>query len=101
MIAASIIFTLPQDTDWGAIRKRALDRAENVYVKLSGLRTKAFVINEETREYGGLYIFESKEALDTFLQSDLITQATNKLGKPKVHIYEIPAYIEKGKLIPT
>ena len=99
MFAASIIFILPSDTDWDAIRERAKDRAINVYAHLRGLRTKAFILNKDTNEYGGFYIFETKEALDSFINSDLITEAAKKLGEPKIHTYEIPAYIEDGKLL--
>lgn len=100
MVAATIIFTLPKDTNWDEIKTRALDRAANVYTGLEGLRTKGFVYNKETHEYGGLYFWENKDALDNFIKSDLIQQAAAKLGQPQIKIYDVAAYIENGKLIP-
>jgi len=98
MVAATVIFTLPKNSDWDALRERALLRAKEAYVGLPGLRTKAFVLNTETGEYGGMYVFETQAHLDDFLGSDLITAAAQKLGQPAVHMYEVPAYIENGEL---
>ena len=99
MLASTIIFTLPKDSDWDALRARALIRAKEAYVGLAGLRTKAFILNPDTGEYGGMYIWESQADLDSFLRSDLITAAAEKLGQPVVHTYEIPAYIENHTLL--
>lgn len=99
MIASTIVFTLPKDSDWDALRARALVRAKEAYVGLKGLHTKAFILNVETGEYGGMYIWETQADLDAFLQSDLIAVAAEKLGRPAIQIYEVPAYIENGKLL--
>jgi len=98
MIAATIIFTMPKDSDWDALRERAVVRAKEAYVALPGLHTKAFILNTETGEYGGMYVFETQADLDAFLKSDLITAAAEKLGQPAVHTYEVPAFIENGQL---
>lgn len=99
MIAASIIFTLPKDTNWEEIKQRALDRAAHMYAGMPGLKTKGFVFNKETGEYGALYFWENRKALDNFLASDYIRQASEKLGKPSVHMYEVAAYIQDGKVV--
>ncbi len=98
MIAASILFILPKDTDWNSIRTVALQRATEYYQGLEGLRTKIFVLNEETGEYGGLYVWENKEALETFLNSELFAGSKQKFGEPIIHTFEIAALIEESKL---
>ena len=99
MIAASILFTLPLTTDWSALKEIAKDRAKNLYQGLPGLKTKAFVLNQETGEYGGLYVWESKEALDTFLSSSTFQSSKEKFGQPSIKIFDLVSYIEQGKFV--
>jgi hypothetical protein len=99
MIAASILFKLPLKTDWEALAGLARDRAKNLYQGLPGLKTKAFVLNKETGEYGGLYIWENKEALDAFLNSPTFQSSREKFGNPEIKIFDLLAHIEQGKLV--
>lgn len=99
MIAASILFKLPLTTNWEELRKKAYSRAETFYQNLEGLNTKAFVLNEETGEYGGLYIWESREALDTFINSDTFKGSRELFGIPEIKIFDLVAHIEHGKLV--
>lgn len=99
MIAAKITFKLPLTTDWESIRKLALDRAENLYQGLAGLKTKMFILNRETGEYGGMYVWESRQALDTFLNSATFSSSKEKFGIPTIEIFELLAHIEQGKLV--
>jgi heme-degrading monooxygenase HmoA len=98
MIATSILFILPQSTNWQELRNIAKDRAKNFYQNLPGLHTKAFVLNEETGEYGGLYIWENKESLDAFLNSPLFQSSKDKFGTPEIKIFDLVAHIEQGEL---
>lgn len=98
MIAASILFILPQTTNWQEIRNLAKDRAKNLYQNLPGLHTKVFVLNEKTGEYGGLYIWENRESLDAFLTSPLFQTSKEKFGDPEIKIFDLVAHIEQGKL---
>jgi len=41
------------------------------FAAVPGLRWKVWVLDEERREAGGVYLFEDGRALDTFLKSDL------------------------------
>ena len=94
MIATSVRFILPPDTDWDAMRKLMQERSK-LYESVPGLRSKAFVLNVERREYGGNYVWESHEALDKFMRSELYLSAVRKLGEPaEVKIFEVPAYID-------
>lgn len=98
MVAASILFKLPATTDWQALRKLAYDRAKNLYQGMPGLKTKAFVLNEQTGDYGGLYIWESKDALEAFLASPTFQSSREKFGNPEIKIFDLVAHIEQSKL---
>jgi len=50
----------------GAVKPMASD-----FAKVPGLRWKVWIMNEEEREAGGIYLFEDKASIDTFVQSDL------------------------------
>ena len=99
MIATSILFKLPATTDWQSLQELAKDRAKNLYQGMPGLQTKVFVLNRETGEYGGLYVWESKEALDTFLNSPTFQTSKEKFGVPEIKTFDLLAHIEKGKLV--
>ncbi len=99
MIAASILFTLPKETNWAELRQKAAYRAESFYQHMPGLLTKAFVLNEQTGEYGGLYVWETREALDTFINSDTFKSSRSNFGEPVIKIFDVISYIEQGKLV--
>lgn len=99
MIAASILFTLPKSTNWAELRQKAAYRAASFYQNMPGLLTKAFVLNEKTGEYGGLYVWQSREALDTFINSDTFKSSQVTFGEPVIKIFDVVSYIEQGKLV--
>lgn len=41
------------------------------FAAVPGLKWKVWIMNEERREAGGIYMFESAEAMNTFLGSEL------------------------------
>ena len=98
MYAMTSYFSLPDDTDWDAMRELARTRAVP-YQAVPGLRSKAFVVDPERRLYGANYVWESRDALDTFLESDLFQGIVARLGQPEMHIYEVPAYLEQGIIV--
>ncbi len=95
MYALIAVFTLPEDTDWDVQHEIARQRAA-LYTDVPGLRAKAFVIDPERRLYGGHYIWESAEALERFLASDLFAGAKQKFGEPRIEICEVAAYVSEG-----
>jgi hypothetical protein len=97
MIASSILFKLPLSTNWEGLRKIALDRAEKLYPNISGLKSKAFVLNEDTGDYGGLYLWEDKDSLEAFLASETFSKSKDLFGTPDIKIFDVVAHIEKGK----
>lgn len=99
MYAMTAIFTLPEGTDWDAMRALARERAEAYYLDMPGLKSKAFIIDPERQLYGGQYVWETRAAMDAFIASDLFRGAVAKFGEPEVRFYEVPAYIERGALV--
>jgi Domain of unknown function (DUF4865) len=91
-------FKLPQSTDWGRLRTIIAERAL-VYAGVPGLRSKAFVLDERTGDYGANYVWESRAALDAFLQSELFKGAIAKFGEPQMQVHEIVAYVDGGAVI--
>src|SRR6516164_8532293 len=99
MIAAVIRFVLPAGTDWNSMRALARQRANTFYRHVPGLRTKAFIISLslEQRIYGGLYVWENREAMNEFLKSEGFLSLVQKLGQqPEIQIYDVAPYIERG-----
>jgi len=99
MYTLTVRFTLPPGTDWKAIRDVARQRGP-LYAGLQGLHAKAFVIDEGSREYGGNYVWKTREDVDAFLRSDLFAGAVSKFGAPAVRIHEVACYVENGVVVP-
>lgn len=59
---------------------------------LTGLTQKYYVHDIETGEYGGLYLWDSAEALDEYRQSELrasIGAAYKTMGPPSVQVMDV------------
>ncbi len=97
MFAACFRFVLPDGTDWNAVRNLIKDRAKQ-FNKLPGLRSKAFLLDVDRREIGGNYVWETREALDAYLRSDLYLDVVRKVGEPReLRIYEVPEYVDNAQ----
>lgn len=99
MYALTMRFTLPETTDWSKIPALMEDRARTIYQDMPGLISKAFVYDPATREYGGNYVWESREAINDFLASPIVTQAREKFGEPIYSVHRIAAYLDRGQVI--
>ena len=100
MIAASILYTLPDGTDWDAMRALQRDRSR-LYVGMPGLRFKPFVLDPDSRRYGGLYVWESREALDDFLRGDIVAALAARFGDPEVRVFEVPVLVDESRITAT
>lgn len=98
MIASTIRYIFPEDTDWDATRKLLEERAA-LYTGMPGLISKAFLFDPQTREYGGNYVWENRAALEAFLASEMFAAAVARFGKPEIKVHEIAAYLDRGKVI--
>lgn len=99
MFATTIRFTLPADTDWEQLRRLAVQRAFDLYRRIPGLHSKAFVYSPERCEYGGNYVWETQDEAETFLRSEAWRNVVSLFGEPRIERAEICAYIEDGDLV--
>lgn len=98
MIASTIRYIFPEGTDWDATRKLLQERAQ-LYLDMPGLISKVFIYDPQSREYGGNYIWESREALDAFLASDMFKAAVARFGEPEIRVHEVAVHLDHGKLV--
>ncbi len=99
MFATTIRFTLPADTDWERLRQLAVRQAFEVYRAIPGLRAKAFVFEPERCEFGGNYVWDTQDAGEAFLRSEIWRQAVATFGEPRVERSQVCAYVEEGDLV--
>lgn len=99
MFAMTSYFSLPKDTNWDDMRKLARERAV-AYQGMPGMRSKAFIVDPERGFYGANYVWETREDIERFMTTELWQGILNKLGRPNIHIMEVPAYLERGAIIP-
>lgn len=97
MFAACFRFVVPEGTDLNAMRNLMKERARQ-FNGLPGLRSKAFLLDVDSREIGGNYVWETRESLDAYLRSDLYLDVVRKIGEPReLRIYEVPEYVDNPK----
>ncbi|MBI4236126.1 MAG: YdhR family protein [Chloroflexi bacterium] len=67
----------------------------SLFLGVPGLRFKAWFIDEAAREFGALYVFASRQALDAYLASDTWRVAIpQRFGQPpEVRVWEVPQVI--------
>ena len=58
----------------------------------AGLQQKYYIQDTTSGEYGGLYLWDSKESLATYRKSELrasIAEAYEVVGEPRVEVYRV------------
>ena len=98
MYTMTSYFSLPKQADWDSMRKLAEQRADQ-YRGMPGMRSKAFIVDPERGLYGANYVWDSREAIDNFLESALFRGIVERMGEPEIHIFEVPAYLEQGEIV--
>jgi heme-degrading monooxygenase HmoA len=79
------------------MRNLMKERAKQ-FNKLPGLRSKAFLMDVGRREIGGNYVWETQEALEAYLRSDLYRDVVRKIGEPQeLRVYEVPEYVDNAR----
>jgi heme-degrading monooxygenase HmoA len=96
----TVYYSLPADIDWAAMRDMARHRAP-LFEGIAPLRSKSWVIDAEHHRYGGHFVWESAEAAEDYLASDLFNGFLLKFGAPEIRTYEVVAYVEHGAVVPT
>ena len=54
------------------------------FADLPGLQSKHWLADEASNTYGGVYIWESKEAMQRYLESDLFSQVLNRMKRVRI-----------------
>ena len=69
-----------------------VERRKPEFIKVPGLAQKYYVKDKQTGELAGIYLWETEEALRTYMQSDLaksIPSAYKLQEPPRVEIFEV------------
>jgi hypothetical protein len=100
MVILKIAFTLKDQPPDQELRKMLAQLVE-VYKRVPGLKQKYFVADPKTGEAGGIYIFESQEALEEYLKSDVWKNIMLPIikGEPKIEMFVISAALDAGVLL--
>ena len=55
----------------------ACNEIAQTFADLPGLISKHWLANKDTNTYGGVYFWESKKAMQTYLESEVFSQVAN------------------------
>lgn len=70
-------------------------RRRLLYDGMAGLRSKTYWIDWERGEYGGFYLWETREAAEALYTPEWIEQATAFYGsRPEIRFLEVPVYVD-------
>lgn len=58
--------------------KQMVEPDAPILADISGLISKVWLADEEKNTFGGFYLWESKEAMETFMQSDLVAAVVSR-----------------------
>jgi len=60
-----------------------------LFVDVPGMLWKIWLIDEVSSGSCGTYLFESREAIDAYIESELFKSASSSIGRPEVRIYDV------------
>ena len=100
MIALKVAFRLKEQQS-PEEQKKLMAQLVDIYKNVPGLKQKYFLADPKTGEAGGFYAFESQEAIDEYLKSDVYKQVVlnNAQSEPKVETFIVLASLDAGVLI--
>jgi uncharacterized lipoprotein YehR (DUF1307 family) len=100
MVGLKVTFKMKQQAPEQEMKK-ILAQLVGVYKNVPGLKQKLFLSYPKTGEAGGIYEFESQEALDNYLKSDVYKQVVLSSAQkpPKLETFIILAALDAGVLI--
>jgi len=58
--------------------KQMVEPDAPILADVDGLISKVWLADEEQNSFGGFYLWESKEAMDAFMQSDLVAAVVRR-----------------------
>ncbi len=97
MIGVFVTFRYGNDFNAAAVRKiAAASRAR--FEGMPGLRSKIFTLDASTRVATNVYVWESRQAAESFFTEELLTRVTGLYGvRPSVEYAEIAAHVENAR----
>jgi hypothetical protein len=75
---AQIITYQLQDISQAEYLKKMVEPDAPVIANVSGLISKVWLADVEKNSYGGFYLWESKEAMEAFIHSDLVKAVVSR-----------------------
>jgi heme-degrading monooxygenase HmoA len=87
MLLVRVRSSLPHDEIVRVMEERAPE-----FAALGGLQQKYYIHDPASGEYGGLYLWESAEALEDYRESELratIAAAYQAIDEPRVEVYRV------------
>jgi hypothetical protein len=93
-----VIVTFQYATDFDETKLQAIaERAQQKFVGLPGLRSKAFTIDVENRRAENFYLWESPEAATGFFTPQLADGVTALYGvRPAIRFVQVAAVVDNG-----
>jgi hypothetical protein len=100
MIGMKVIFKTKEQSSEEE-QRQLMSKLVEVYKNVPGIKQKYFLADPKTGEVGGFYAFESQEAVDEYLKSDVYKQVvlSNTQVEPKVETFIIIASLDSGVLM--
>jgi len=91
-----VVFKMDKMLSAKELRER-FSAAYDIFRDMPGLFSKTWWINQEKKEWGALYVFDSEEDLQAYANSDLwVNKVPAKWGvKPEVTVLDVGAVLAK------
>ena len=75
---AQIITYQLNDISQAEYLKKMVEPDAPILANVNGLISKVWLADEEKNTFGGFYLWESKEAMETFMHSDLVKAVVSR-----------------------
>jgi hypothetical protein len=75
---AQIITYQLKDISQAEYLKQMVEPDAPILADVNGLISKVWLVDEENNRFGGFYLWESKDAMDAFMQSDLVAAVVSR-----------------------
>src|SRR5688572_12899657 len=75
---AQLITYQLHDISQAAYLKQMVEPDAPILAKVTGLISKVWLADEARNTFGGFYLWESKEAMETFMHSDLVKAVVSR-----------------------
>ena len=75
---AQIITYQLKDISQAEYLKKMVEPDAPILAKVNGLISKVWLADVEKNSFGGFYLWESKEAMETFMHSDLVKAVVSR-----------------------